>query len=336
LTVDVAWSDDHGLVGEYLRGVTHEPEAYRVKLPFTSRKSHRLNVPVELPGAAIAEAGSDYLATLIVKANRAENALAAARSTLADILGVLAVRGVAFIEVHDARRLVGLVDPVPITEGPVPPFDSVGGGITEMGAEFFDPIGERRRARRVVNFNADLTLTRGNLDKERQWLELRQTWPNEVRRAVALIHAAEVSSDPGVAFVLAFSVLEVLTAPSDVLLPVRIPDELERREFLDEIRLTLKKHPGLSDKDVDRLINSASATHVEGPIPRFYAAFHTASIEIASAELEWVRMQRGNFVHPGRFDGSPEASSRRDAFRRKVATLLESRLDGLQPLAIGN
>jgi hypothetical protein len=312
--------------------VGEESEAYRVTLPFTSRKSHKLNVPLELPGAAISESGSDYLATLVVKANRAENALAVARSILADILGVLAVRGVAFIEIHDARRLVGLVDPVPITEGPIPPFDSVGGGITEMGAEFFDATGEKRRARRVVNFNADLTLTRGNLDKERQWLDARPTWPNEVRRAVALIHAAEVSSDPGVAFVLAYSAMEVLAAPSDVLLPTKIPDESERREFLDRIRATLKEHPGLGDKDVDRLINSVSATHVEGPIPRFSAAFESAGIEIASTELEWVRVQRGNFVHPGRFDGSPVASSRRDTFRRKVATLLEARLDRLQPV----
>jgi hypothetical protein len=309
--------------------MTGEPGAYRVTLPFTSRKNHKLNVPLELPGAAIAASGSEYLATLLVTSTRAENALAVARSILADVLGAFAVRGVSFVEVHDSRRQVGLVDPHPVTEGPIPQFDSVGGGMTPAGAELFDPTGEQRRARRIVNFNAEVTLTRGNVDKEKQWLEMRQSWPNEVRRAVALIYAGELSGDPGVAFVLAYSALEVLAAAPAVLLLDRLPNDSERRDLVDSIRAALTRSPHLDGNDVDRLINSLSATHVEGPIPRFAAAFEAAGMEIALAELEWVRVQRGNFVHPGRFDESPEASSRRDAFRRKVAALVESRLDSL-------
>ncbi len=309
--------------------MTREPEAYRVTLPFTSRKNHKLDVPVELPGASIAASGSEYLATLLVIATGAENALAIARSILSDVLGAFAVRGVGFVEVHDARRLVALVDPQPVSEGPIPPFDSVGGGVTAVGAEMIDPTGEKRRARRILNFNADLTLLRSNIDQERQWLGVRQTWPNEVRRAVVLIHAGEVSDDGGVAFVLAYSALELLADPSAALLSARIPDDPERRDFVESIRATLIGHPRLNDKDVERLINSLGAAHVEGPIPRFTAAFNAAGIEITPTELEWVRQQRGSFVHPGSFDETPDATSRRDVFRRKVAMLVGLRLDSL-------
>jgi hypothetical protein len=316
--------------------VDREPESYRVTLPFTSRKNHKLNLPIELPGAAIAASGSEeYLATLLVTATGAENALAVARSILEEILGTFAVRGSGFVEVRDARRQVGLVDPKPVTEGPIPPFDSVGGGFTAAGAELVDPAGEQRRARRVANFNAEVTITKSNFDKERQWLEVRQKWPNEVRRAVALIYAGEVSGDPGVAFVLAYSALEVFAAPPAVLLSTRIPEDSERRELLDMIRAALKTDSRLDDNDVGRLINSLSATNDVGPIPRFTAVFDAAGIEVAPTELEWIRVQRGSFVHPGRFDESPEASSRRDAFRRKVATLVESRLDGLHQTVSG-
>jgi len=315
--------------------VDRELESYRVTLPFTSRKNHKLNVPVELPGAAIAASGSEYVATLLVTGTRAEDALAVARSVLGDVLGAFAVRGVGFVEVHDARRQVGLVDPKPVLHGPIPPFDSVGGGITAAGAELFDPTGEQRRARRIANFNAEVTITKSNFDKERQWLKMRQIWPNEVRRAVALTYAGELSGDLGVAFVLAYSALEVLAPPSAVLLSDRIPDDLERRALVDSIRATLRKHSLLDNNDVDRLINSLSATNVVGPIPRFTAALDAAGIAFAPAELEWVRAQRGNFVHPGRFDESPPASSRRDVFRRSVGILIEHRLDGLHQTVRG-
>jgi hypothetical protein len=304
-------------------------ELYRVFLPFTSATGYKLAPPVELPGVAISADGSEYRAEIVVTATSGEDALARARLILADVFGTFAVQRAGFAEVQNPRRLVQLVDPEPVLEGPIPPFDVVGGGITLHGAETFDPSGDMRRARRIVNVHAEGTATKNNLDKERGWLTVRDTWSAELRRAIALIHASEVAGDADVAFVLAFSAIEVLAAPPVGLLPSKIPDPSDRDRLLGSVRGLLTAQPNLSETDVDRLANNLSATHVESPIARFLLAFDEVGIEIEETELKWLRDQRGAYLHSGGFDNSQEAVERRNAFRSTVAARTAGRLDTL-------
>ncbi len=132
-----------------------------------------------------------------------------------------------------------------------------------------------------------------------------------------------------VAFVLAFSALEVLAAAPVGLLPTKIPDRSDRERLLVSVRGLLTDQPNLSETDVDRLINSLSAAQAESPIARFASAFDEVDIEFAAPELMWIREQRGAYVHSGRFDNSQEAVERRNVFRTAVAALTGRRLDAL-------
>jgi hypothetical protein len=315
--------------GDNLSSVKGDQEPYRVLLPFRSATKYNLAPPVELPGIAISADGSDYLAEVVLTATSGVDALANAHRILADTFGAFAITKAGFVEVLVPRLQVQLVDPKPVLEGPVPPFDVVGGAVTEAGAALLDPTGEKRRARRIVNMQADAVVTKNNLDRERRWLTVRDAWPAEVRRAVALIHAGEVAGDAGVAFVLAYSALEVLARPVVGLLPLKLPVSDERRGLVESVRDLLTKQPGLVENDVDRLINNLSMTHADSPIDRFTFAFNEAKVEMDAAELKWIWDQRGAYVHPGQFDNANEALGRREAFRTAVAALVGSRLDVL-------
>jgi hypothetical protein len=269
-----------------------------------SRSGHRLVPPVQLPSADIvAAATTGYEAQIIVRAASGAEALAQAQSILADVLGTFAVQHAGFAEVHSPRRDVQLVDPAPILTGPIPPFDVVGGHVSPHGAEFLDPGGALRRARRVVNIHAEATVSKANLDTERSWLVLREKWPDDLKRAVALIHASELV-DPDVGFVLSFTALEVLAAPPVALLVSAIPDRSDRKKLREDVRTVLASHPGLSATQVDRLDNSLSAAHIESTILRLLSAFKEAGIATSTEEMSWIRDERGAYVHTGGLDSS--------------------------------
>jgi hypothetical protein len=304
-------------------------DLYRVTLPFESRSGHQLVPPVQLPSVDIvAAATTGYEAEIIVGATSGAEALAQAQLILADVLGTFAVQRSGFAEVHSARRLVQLVDPEPILTGAIPPFDVVGGHVSPHGAELLDPGGALRRARRVVNINAEATVTKANLDVERSWLALRQRWPDDLRRAVALIHASEVV-DPDVGFVLSFTALEVLASPPISLFVSAIPGLSDRKKLRESVRTVLASHPGLTATQVDRLYNSLSAAHVESTIVRLASAFTEGGIAISADEMSWIRDQRGAYVHSGGLDNSGAAIERRNAFRSAVSALAAWRLNAL-------
>ena len=300
-------------------------ELYMVKLPFKSVNGNAIATSVELPfDMRIVSGGDRYVAEVALDAASAQDALVAARAILTDFLGCMAVRECAFAELGNAACDIQLVDPKPVLDGPPPPFQVIGGGITEKGAEFFDPSGALRRSRRVMNMWADATLTRNDISTEANWLAERNRWPERVRRALALRLAGECAGDSHVTLALNFAALEVLCwdEPTN-LLKTRLPEKPRRAVLVTALTDTLLAC-GLSAADANRVVANARQTHATSPLDAYGSYFSRFGIEMQRDEIEWVRDQRNGYIHAGGVDADGEG--RRDAFRKVIGRALEAEL----------
>ena len=99
----------------------------------------------------------------------------------------------------------------------MPPSQSVGGAVTDVGAEVLDPTGVLRRQRRVVNQFASATVTIGDISRQALWFSQRERWGKRVRRAMTVLHAAECAQAAEVRFVFVYFVFKDphVTAGSD-------------------------------------------------------------------------------------------------------------------------
>jgi hypothetical protein len=303
-------------------------ELYRVTLAFEAVENYVLPVPFDVPPALHVERdGTDYLAIVEVHAFSASEALAEGERTIRDLLACFAVRAASYLIVHDARRNVQLVNPEPAADGPVPPFQSVGGAVTDAGAEFLDPTGNLRRQRRIVNQFASATVTIGDISTQAQWFSQRHQWNKRLRRAMTVLHAAECAQVAEVRFVLLYFAFEILSSQKDrTLLRVRTPDKHERDTFQADL-VTYFEGKGHSTSDAERWVRSVVNTHAESPIDAAFLYVTDAGETITLPELKWLRDQRGAYAHDGDFDRSPEASSRREEFRQLVRALIQRELD---------
>jgi hypothetical protein len=302
-------------------------EMYRVKLPFKSVSGDAIAPPVRLPhGMRITHDGDRYVAEVSLDAPTAQDALVAARALLIDFLGCMAVREFAFAELGNSACDVQLVDPTPILDGPPPPFQVIGGGITEKGAEFFDPTGVLRRSRRVMNMWAEATLTRNDLTTEAGWLAVRDRWPERVRRALALRLAGECAGDSSVTLALNYAALEVLFWNEPVkLLKLRLPEKPRRALVVAALREALLAI-GLSAGDAGRVVDSARQTHATSPLDSYTSYLSQFGISVERDEIEWVRGQRSAYIHAGEVHTD---DGRRDAFRKVIGRVLEAELGSL-------
>jgi hypothetical protein len=300
-------------------------ELYRARLPFRSVNGNKLAPPVQLPfGLTVLSDGDQYAAVVDVQADSALDALEAARSILTDFLDCMAVRECAFAEVGNPACDVQLANPERVADGPPPPFQVLGGGITPRGAEFFDPTGERRRSRRVLNHWADGWLVLNDVSAQAAWLARRDRWPERIRRALALRRAAECAGDAAVALVLNFAVLEVLCWEDPrKLLMTNLPEKTDRDELVGALRATMLAG-GLSAAKAARLVEQVKHANDASPLDTFEAYFTDLGVEIAREHIDWARSQRGAYLHLG--DVGPEGEPRRDAFRKAIERALGAEL----------
>jgi hypothetical protein len=149
-------------------------ELYRVRLAFKPVEDYEFPTPIDVSADLhIERDGIDYLATIEVLADSAEESLEIAERLLGDFLACMAARAASYTIVHDARRYVSLVDPKPVTDGPIPPFQCVGGIITDAGAELLDPTGEQRRQRRIFSMFAQASVRVADISEQLKWFATR-------------------------------------------------------------------------------------------------------------------------------------------------------------------
>jgi hypothetical protein len=302
-------------------------EMYRVILPFRAVEDYVLPVPFDVPSVHVDSDGKEYLATVEVSAISPNEALEVADLTLRDLLACFAVRAASYVLVDDLRRIVQLADPEPVADGPVPPFQTVGGILTEAGAEQLDPAGELRRQRRIVNLRAAATVIIGDVSQQKRWFVDRRLWSDDLRRAMTVLHAAECAQQAEIRFVLLYFAFEILTAPWDKnLLVLRTPNTHDRAIFKARL-MDFVQAQGYSTPDAGRWVNSVANTQAVSPIDSAHAYVMNAGMAVATEELKWLRAQRSAYVHDGHFERSQDANDRRERFRQLVRTLVQRELD---------
>ena len=166
-----------------------------------------------------------------VQADNVVLAYELAQGLVEHFFGYLALLGDAAAFILDGKeglraRNVDLEEnPVPPDQLP-PPFESIGGVITEAGQEhvgaMLDPDGSKRRSGVVVVHNLQGLIIPGQdrLNQLSELFGLRETAPPRVRIAIGIIHDAACARELANGFAQSYTALEVLTEhlkPSSVL-----------------------------------------------------------------------------------------------------------------------
>jgi hypothetical protein len=295
---------------------------YVVTLVICATNDHYLQPPLELPeGIAATVDGAEVVLEVPVRAPDATAALRVAEGVALDLMMTLASTFSGYEFVKDARQQVRRTNAVYQSDGPPPPFDVVGGGVTEAGAELYDPTGELRRSGRVFNMHVAATVSHPPAADVRRFAG-RRAWPPRLRNGLRLFHAAQNSRDEVVKFTLIAAALEVLVDADETPLLNRLGKGVRRslRASLDG----LFEEVGLSKPERERLQNGVDHNRAKGSFEaiRDYLASHDVRIE--EGDVRWWASQRGKFLHEGVFLDEP---ARRHRLEHAVSACLTIELD---------
>jgi hypothetical protein len=305
---------------------------YEVKLPFRPVGYMRLPVPLDLPHSIhIEESDNDYVATITLTSTSALEALSQSITLLDDLLGLFAIADGRFLILReDSRRNVRRPNAEYVAEGPPPPFEVIGGYITQYGAELTDPTGELRRSGKIVNLFVSPIVTHNNVEFETAALLNRDKWSSRLARAVSLFHLAQCATDISVSFVLSYTTLEVLSDDNTAgLFKAIIPDSEQRRLVLEQISDILSK-TGCHDEQVERFLRQIQNTRQNSQLDAFAQYFTSQNIPTSLLDLKWYREQRSRFVHEGGFDISDEAKKRMEAFKAAIRQALRQEISRVE------
>ncbi|MEU8639117.1 hypothetical protein AB0C38_43580 [Amycolatopsis sp. NPDC048633] len=300
--------------------------SYVVTLVIRTTNDHHLQPPLELPEgitATIDEA--EVVLEVPARAPDASTALRTAEEAALDLMMTLAATFSGYEFIRDPRQQVRRTDAGYQADGPPPPFDVVGGGVTEAGAEMIDPTGELRRAGLVVNMHGAATVTHPPAEDVRRYAG-RRAWPPRLRNGLRLFHAAQNASDEVVKFTLIAAALEVLVDAEKTSLLDRLSKGARRR-----LRANLEgvfETFGLTRPERERLRNRVDHTQAKGSFEaiRDYLALHDVRVE--DGDVRWWAHQRGQFLHEGAFLDEPE---RRHRLEHAVSVCLITELDRYVP-----
>jgi hypothetical protein len=297
--------------------------AYEVTLVARTVNDHDLQPPIEAPpGVSIEVAGPEVIITVAVEAANARSALAEAKLIARDFLLVLAASFSAYELVTDDRQKTRRTDAVYQADGDPPPLDVAEGCVTPYGVEVLDPTGELRRQGRVVTLRAAARVLHPLYQDGPRW-QGRTSWPQRLRRAMALFHAAQCSTDEAVRFVLAMAALEVLAVPTpEELLAARLPAQ-DRAQLIKEVSGLLAAR-GLQVPDRERLLARLRDTQAigSGAVLRTYLG--GKGIEVTAADIQAWQKERGAYVHDGQISEDAEV---RNQLVLDVGVCLQRELD---------
>jgi len=209
---------------------------------------------------------------------------------------------------------------VDLEENPVPPdqpppFESIGGVITEAGQEHFgallDPDGSKRRSGSVAVHNVQGLVMPGQdrLNHLSELFGLREKTPPRVRIALGIIHDAACARELANGFAQTFTALEVLTEhlkPPTVL--DDFYDEAKRRGTADGLPYKSKidllaalQHflvgATVPDAQAIRIRDYISMTQSVSQVNVFRDYLMSLGIEVARKEVSEWRKMRGALVH---------------------------------------
>ncbi|QRP48860.1 hypothetical protein [Amycolatopsis sp. FDAARGOS 1241] len=299
---------------------------YAVTLIIRASNDHHLPPPLDLPeGITATVDGPEVVLEVPVRAPDATTALGAAEDAALDLMMTLASTFSGYEFVRDARRQVRRTDAVYQSDGPPPPFDVVGGGVTEAGAELYDPDGEARRAGRVLNMHLAAVVTHPPAEDVRRFAG-RKAWSARLRNGLRLFHAAQNARDEIVKFALIAAALEVLVDADETSLLERLG--AEKRQLLGTRLDALLADFDLTKPERERLRDRLQSTRAKGSFQatRDYLGMH--DVEIEDGDLRWWVKQRGRYLHTGTFVDEPE---RRHRLEHAVSACLTAELDRYAP-----
>ena len=326
---------------------------YRFILPVRAIGGYRLpDVEIHADGVTLTPAANPAYTARIdgVDAENVELAYVHAQHRAEDFFSYLALLGddAAFIldgrEGVQARNVDLEQNPFPGNQAP-PPFESLGGGITDAGQEHFaallDPSGEKRRTGAIAIHNAQAVVVPGQeqLDLLCGFFANHDDLPIRLRTALGIIHDAACSREPASGFAQSFTALEVLTAdvPQPTVLD-RFYTEADSQDQLENLQFKTKKqllaafrkfleNASIPSDQAERIANYAATSRSTSQVDVFFDYLVGLNLTVTREELAEWRRTRGALVHAAEADEAQSAAMRR--FRGIVRNALTEELNRL-------